>query len=280
VSRIAKARLRYADACRCRSILRCSFDSSGRPGEHGLPGPRPPVVLPATVARQRVLAAGRGDQGLADQLRVIGVQSVGQPRHALPGPRPPPRPRAVVAQARAYPAAAVQATASRAAGTLAQADETRRQWRQLTEPTRQVALAADRELRRRYPQQATRREAAWQVPEPDGPGRRILWAWPHGTASRSESPASASRLALRRRKSTSSATPAYRMRTPRQRCWASLDLHGMAPGRAHVWAGRRRPSARSSAIIGRLVPSLSIRAPRVASKTGFSVAHARGWLAA
>jgi hypothetical protein len=35
--------------------------------------------------------------------------------------------------------------------TLASAQETRRQWANLTEPTRSAALAADAELRRRHP---------------------------------------------------------------------------------------------------------------------------------
>jgi hypothetical protein len=68
----------------------------------------------------------------------------------------------------------MQATASRVAGALAQADETRRQWQQLTEPTRQVALAADQELRRRHPQQAARQEASEVVPEPAGDRVRDL----------------------------------------------------------------------------------------------------------
>ena len=42
----------------------------------------------------------------------------------------------------------------------------------------------------------------------------------------------------------------------------------------------RMPSATSRAITGRLVSFPSIRAPRVASKTGLSVAHVRGYLAA
>ena len=62
----------------------------------------------------------------------------------------------------------MQATASRVVDALAQADETRQQWQQLTEPTRQVALAAEQELRRRHPEQATKRQASAQVPEPVG----------------------------------------------------------------------------------------------------------------
>ena len=42
----------------------------------------------------------------------------------------------------------------------------------------------------------------------------------------------------------------------------------------------RMPSATTRAITGRLVSFPSIRAPRVASKTGLSVAHVRGYLAA
>jgi hypothetical protein len=48
----------------------------------------------------------------------------------------------------------MQATATRAVSALAQAQETRRQWDALTEPTRRLALAADQELRRRHPKQA------------------------------------------------------------------------------------------------------------------------------
>jgi hypothetical protein len=47
----------------------------------------------------------------------------------------------------------MQATATRAVSALAQAQETRRQWEALSEPTRQLALAADQELRRRHPEQ-------------------------------------------------------------------------------------------------------------------------------
>ncbi|HVB41075.1 MAG TPA: hypothetical protein VNF47_00035, partial [Streptosporangiaceae bacterium] len=45
----------------------------------------------------------------------------------------------------------MEATATRVAGVLAQAQETRRQWEALTEPTRQTAVASDQELRRRHP---------------------------------------------------------------------------------------------------------------------------------
>lgn len=45
----------------------------------------------------------------------------------------------------------MHATATRAVDVLAQAQETRRKWETLTEPTRQMALAADQELRRRHP---------------------------------------------------------------------------------------------------------------------------------
>jgi hypothetical protein len=48
---------------------------------------------------------------------------------------------------------AMQAKAMRIANMLAEAQETRRQWDALTEPTRRVAIAADLELRRRYPDQ-------------------------------------------------------------------------------------------------------------------------------
>jgi hypothetical protein len=47
----------------------------------------------------------------------------------------------------------MHATATRVVGVLARAQETRRQWKALTEPTRQTALAADQELRRRHPEQ-------------------------------------------------------------------------------------------------------------------------------
>jgi hypothetical protein len=61
----------------------------------------------------------------------------------------------------------MQATATRVADDLVQADETRRQWQQLTEPTRQASLAADLELRRRHPEQAAKQAAA-EVREPAG----------------------------------------------------------------------------------------------------------------
>jgi flagellar biosynthesis GTPase FlhF len=47
---------------------------------------------------------------------------------------------------------AMQAKAEDLAKTLAAAQDTRRQWAALTEPTRQMALAADLELRRRHPE--------------------------------------------------------------------------------------------------------------------------------
>ena len=46
---------------------------------------------------------------------------------------------------------AMEAKATRIAGILAEAQDTRRQWEALTEPTRQMAIAADLELRRRHP---------------------------------------------------------------------------------------------------------------------------------
>jgi hypothetical protein len=46
---------------------------------------------------------------------------------------------------------AMEARTNKIAGTLAETQETRRQWAALTEPTRRVALAADLELRRRHP---------------------------------------------------------------------------------------------------------------------------------
>ena len=61
----------------------------------------------------------------------------------------------------------MQATAIRISDALAQADETRQQWQQLTEPTRQAALAADQELRRRHPEQAAEPRAAL-IQEPAG----------------------------------------------------------------------------------------------------------------
>jgi hypothetical protein len=45
----------------------------------------------------------------------------------------------------------MRSTTSAIVDSLAKAQETRRQWVILTEPTRQVALAADHELRRRHP---------------------------------------------------------------------------------------------------------------------------------
>jgi hypothetical protein len=68
----------------------------------------------------------------------------------------------------------MQAAAMGAADALGQADETRRQWQQLTEPTRQVALAADQELRRRHPEQATKHHASGAVPEPAGDSAQDL----------------------------------------------------------------------------------------------------------
>ncbi|MGH3275520.1 MAG: hypothetical protein ACRDNZ_14510, partial [Streptosporangiaceae bacterium] len=62
----------------------------------------------------------------------------------------------------------MHATATTITSALAQADQTRREW-QLTEPTRQAALAAGQELRRRHPDQAKRPQAAQQAPEPAGP---------------------------------------------------------------------------------------------------------------
>jgi hypothetical protein len=46
---------------------------------------------------------------------------------------------------------AMETKATAVAGMLAEAQETRRQWEALTEPTRRVAVAADLELRRRHP---------------------------------------------------------------------------------------------------------------------------------
>jgi hypothetical protein len=46
---------------------------------------------------------------------------------------------------------AMETKATNIADMLAEAQETRRQWEALTEPTRRVAIAADLELRRRYP---------------------------------------------------------------------------------------------------------------------------------
>ena len=45
----------------------------------------------------------------------------------------------------------MEAKATNIAGMLAEAKETRREWEALTVPTRRVAIAADLELRRRYP---------------------------------------------------------------------------------------------------------------------------------
>ena len=46
---------------------------------------------------------------------------------------------------------AMQAKAAAVTDLLAEAQETRRQWEALTEPTRRIAVAADLELRRRHP---------------------------------------------------------------------------------------------------------------------------------
>ena len=46
---------------------------------------------------------------------------------------------------------AMQAKAGEVAATLADAQDTRREWEAVTEPTRRIALAADAELRRRHP---------------------------------------------------------------------------------------------------------------------------------
>jgi hypothetical protein len=46
---------------------------------------------------------------------------------------------------------AMEAKATRVADTLATAQDTRRQWEALTEPTRRAAIAGDLELRRRHP---------------------------------------------------------------------------------------------------------------------------------
>jgi hypothetical protein len=67
---------------------------------------------------------------------------------------------------------AMQAKASQVAGILAEAQETRREWEAVTEPTRRIALAADAELRRRYPDADIEplrphpAEAAGVIPEP------------------------------------------------------------------------------------------------------------------
>lgn len=66
---------------------------------------------------------------------------------------------------------AMHATAIKAVQALTQADQTRRQWEALTAPARQMAQAADQELRRRHPDQppSPLRSAERDLPElPDG----------------------------------------------------------------------------------------------------------------
>jgi hypothetical protein len=58
----------------------------------------------------------------------------------------------------------MQATADKCVGVLTEAQETRRQWEALTEPTRQAARAADQELRNRHPD---------HVPEPMRPDQHV-----------------------------------------------------------------------------------------------------------
>jgi hypothetical protein len=77
---------------------------------------------------------------------------------------------------------AMEAKATKVAGVLAAGQETRRQWEALTEPTRRVAIAADLELRRRYPDQmiaplksAEPPTGMLGEPTPVPPPRREVW---------------------------------------------------------------------------------------------------------
>ncbi|HUY48350.1 MAG TPA: hypothetical protein VMV92_21910 [Streptosporangiaceae bacterium] len=74
----------------------------------------------------------------------------------------------------------MQAQATRIADVLAEAQETRRQWDALTEPTRRAALAADAELRRRHPDQVleplkSAEPDGGTVPDPAHPPRNDVW---------------------------------------------------------------------------------------------------------
>jgi hypothetical protein len=78
---------------------------------------------------------------------------------------------------------AMHAKAAAVAGVLADAQETRRQWEALTEPTRRIAIAADLELRRRHPDQhinplksAEPQDATTNQKE--RPGTRQIWVQP------------------------------------------------------------------------------------------------------
>jgi hypothetical protein len=76
---------------------------------------------------------------------------------------------------------AMERKATRIADMLAEAQDTRRQWEALTEPTRQMAIAADHELRRRHPGVAleplrSAEPAGAPCPGPDPePARREVW---------------------------------------------------------------------------------------------------------
>jgi hypothetical protein len=76
---------------------------------------------------------------------------------------------------------AMEGKATRIAGMLAEAQETRRQWAALTEPTRRMAIAADLEFRRRHPDAAldplrSAEPAAAARPGPDSaPADREVW---------------------------------------------------------------------------------------------------------
>ena len=85
---------------------------------------------------------------------------------------------------------AMETKATKVAGMLAEAQETRRQWEALTEPTRRVAVAADLELRRRYPDRVI---APLRSAEPTGglvgestptPAPRRSEVWVQGTLDR------------------------------------------------------------------------------------------------
>jgi len=76
---------------------------------------------------------------------------------------------------------AMEKKATSIAGMLAEAQETRRQWEALTEPTRRMAIAADLELRRRHPDTALAPLRSAEPTAIPGPGpepesaRREVW---------------------------------------------------------------------------------------------------------
>jgi len=77
---------------------------------------------------------------------------------------------------------AMHAKADSVADTLAAAQETRRQWAALTEPTRRMALAADLELRRRHPEAKLPPLTAAE-PGPISGDRSSTAAWVHQAIS-------------------------------------------------------------------------------------------------